>query len=210
MANAGVIGAIAIVAIIAASYGSYYVTATPLQSSISSLQTNVSEYQSSISSLQTNVSEYQSVIASMSAHPSTTTIFTTLTQTTTSISTITTTSVLTHTTTSTSVSTSTEILYPIPENVTVYLIDGGGGITNYAISAGSISDSGSISSQETFLVSPVYQNESITVSISLTSVYGSCLSGQIANLFLYINNSVVSQSSASCGPNVNAQISYVL
>ena len=192
MASSGAIAAIAVVAVILTAFGSYYYTATPLNAQVSSYQTSVSSY--------------QSVVSSMSAHPSTTTIYSTTTQTTTSISITTTTSITTQTETSISVSTSTEIVYPIPDNVTVSIVPSGE-FTNYAINAGSYSSSGSTGGQKSFSISPVYQNETITISIVL-SCPGS--TGPSASAFLYINSAVVSQTSVACGGNTNGQISYVL
>ncbi|MGA2875496.1 MAG: hypothetical protein ABSE82_08155 [Nitrososphaerales archaeon] len=175
MVNAGVIGAIAIVAVIVASFGSYYVTATPLQSSISSLQTNASEY--------------QSVIASMSAHPSTTTILSTITQTVTSTLTI--------------VSTSTA--YPIPDNVTVYFQNSGTPI-NYAINTASQSYTGSTSNTAFSIpITPVFAGEKITITASCV---GTCGVGLTFSATLYVNKAIVSQANGNAYGGLS--ISYIL
>lgn len=143
-----------------------------------------------VSSYQTSVSSYQSVVSSMSAHPSTTTVYATTTQTTTSITT----------------TTSTVTSYPIPDNVTV-MVAPSGEFTDYSINAGSYSSSGSTGSEKIFSVSPVYQNEPITISITL-SCPGS--TGPSASAYLYVNSTLVSQTSVACGGNTNGEISYVL
>lgn len=192
MVNSSVVGVVAVVLIVAASFGTYYVTATPIKAQVASYQTNVSSY--------------QSVISSMSAHPSTTTIVTTTTQTTISATTNTSTITATQTTTSTSLITSTVTSYPIPDNVTVYLVSSGS-FTNYGITAGSYSTSGSLGGSQRFYVTPVYQGETITITINL-SCPGS--NGPTASSSLYVNSTIVSQSTLACGGTTSGQISYVL
>ncbi len=118
------------------------------------------------------------------------------------------TSVVSETTTQTSfiTSTSTSLVYPVPMNVTVYVAPSGQ-FMNYAIQAGSYSASGSIGSPQSFSVSPVFQNEVITVSITL-SCPGS--TGPTGSATLYVNGAVASRSNVACGGDTTGQISYVL
>ena len=185
MSSASVIGVIAIVAIIASAFGSYYVTSNPLNSQISS---------------------YQSVVSSMSSHPSTTTFTSTSTSTTTVL--LTTTIILTSTITATSISTTTSstTYYPIPNNVTV-IVSSSGAFMNYAINAGSYSTSGSLSGQQTFSISPTYQSETISISTTLNCP-GS--TGPTGSAYLYVNSTLVSQSDVACGGTTTGNISYVL
>lgn len=110
MLSSSVIAVTTVLVVILSAFGSYYVTATPLNAQVSSDQTSIIMYE-------VNVSSYQSEVSSMSAHPSTTTL------TTTSISTTTTTSVqnITRTTleTVTSVTTYTYRINQVPSSALV-------------------------------------------------------------------------------------------
>ena len=180
MANASILGVLIVVAIIGASFGSYYLTASPLQSKVAS---------------------YQSEISSMSANPSTATI--TRTSTVTSIS----------TTTSTTTAMTTAFYYPVPYNVTVNIVPSGP-FLDFAINAtyGTLCDcnyyvSGSLSSEQQFPVTPVFQDEIITIGIALEC---SGNNDTIGSATLYVNNSLVALTNVACGGIANGQISYVL
>jgi len=116
------------------------------------------------------------------------------------------TEVLTTTSLTTTTDLVTSTVYPIPDNVTVSLIPAGE-FTSYSITAGSYSTSGSSGSLQRFSVSPVFQGETIVVSIIL-----SCpgATGPSASALLYVNSTLVSQTNVACGGNTNGQISYVL
>jgi hypothetical protein len=137
-----------------------------------------------------DVTSLHSVVSSMSANPFTTTIFSTETT----------------TTTSTSISTRTVTSYPIPDNVTA-VIAPSGQFVSYSINAGAYTSSGSLGSQQTYSITPVYQNELVAVGISLNCP-GS--TGPSAAAYLYVNGSLVSQANVACGGNSSGQISYVL
>lgn len=164
MVSAGALGVLIVVAIIGVSFCSYYVVSTPLDAQITS-------YQNSVSSL-------HSVISSMSANPSTTTIYSTITK----------------TSTSTSTSTSTTTIYPIPNNVTFYLIysNGCGNQGDYSISVnGHVVNSGSIASgtNSTTSISPLYQGENVSISFGIVSYYFTCTSTEQG--YLYNNGSQI-------------------
>jgi hypothetical protein len=152
---------------------------------------NASSLSSQVSSLNSTVITLNLQITSIEQRPPTT-ITQVVTSTTTSIS-----------RTTLTVTTS---IYPIPSNVTVYVVPSSM-FVNYAISAGSYSNSGSSGSPQSFPISPVFQGETITVSIS-NGCGGS--TGPSATAKLYVNGALVSQTSIACGGNSNGQISYVL
>ena len=102
--------------------------------------------------------------------------------------------------------TSTSTVYPIPDNVTVYVAPSGE-FTDYEIAAGSVSLTGSLNHAQAFLVTPVFQGESISVTITL-SCPGS--TGPSASADLYVNGGLVSYAAVACGGQVTGQISYVL
>jgi hypothetical protein len=133
----------------------------------------------------------QSVTTSLSSYLSTSTITTTVT--TNGMGTI----------------TKASTIYPIPSNVTVLL--NSQGYTSYSINAGSFSASGTIYARnQSFVITPVYQNENISINISLTNVSGPCVSYQSANVYLFVNDTVVSQANVICSTNPNATIDYTL
>jgi hypothetical protein len=114
--------------------------------------------------------------------------------------------IITITTVTSVTTTSTSTVYPIPDNVTVYIAPSGQ-FMNYAISAGSYATSGSLGHPQSFSVSPVYQGEAISVSITL-SCPGS--TGPSGSAVLYVNGTSVSRADVACGGQVSGQISYVL
>jgi hypothetical protein len=135
---------------------------------------------------------------------STTTQYSTQTQT--SLVTSTTTQYATTTSTSTVTTTSTTSVYPVPLNVTVYVAPSGQ-FMNYVIQSVTYSTSGSLGTPQSFTVSPVFQNEAITVSITL-SCPGS--TGPTGSAVLYVNGAAVARANVACGGNTSGQISYVL
>ena len=102
--------------------------------------------------------------------------------------------------------TSTTSIYPIPDNVTVYLVPSGMSM-NYAIDAGSYSESGSLGNSQSFTVSPVFQGETLTINIG-NPCSGS--TGPTGGASLDVNGALVAHSSIACGGNNNAEISYIL
>ncbi len=136
----------------------------------------------------------------------TTTQEVTTVQTSLSTSTWTTTQYVTQVQTTLLTSTSTTSVYPIPKNVTVSLL-ASGQFANYAINAGSYSASGSLGDQQSFSVTPVFQGETITVSITLNCP-GS--TGPTATASLYVDGTLVSRTSVACGGTTTGQISYIL
>jgi hypothetical protein len=106
----------------------------------------------------------------------------------------------------TATETYTSTVYPIPDNVTVYIV-ASGQAENYAVNAGSYSASGSLGSPQTLLVSPVYQGETINISITLSCPGSTGPSGYAS---LYVNNALVSHTNVVCGGTTTGQISYVL
>lgn len=101
---------------------------------------------------------------------------------------------LTVTTTSTSVVTSTTTAFPSPDNVTVYF-QNSGSIFNYAIHTASQSYTGSTSNSAVRIqVTPVFRGEGISISASCG---GTCPSGMTFSALLYVNDSLVAQSSGN-------------
>jgi hypothetical protein len=147
---------------------------------------------------QTSIQTQTSLITSTSTRYST--------QTQTSLITSTTTQIATTTTTATVTTTTMTSIYPVPLNVTVYVAPSGQ-FLNYAIQAGSYSASGSLGTPQSFTVSPVFQNEAITINISL-SCPGS--TGPSGSATLYLNGAAVARSNVACGGSTNGQILYVL
>ncbi|MDG7000771.1 MAG: hypothetical protein JRN15_16890 [Nitrososphaerota archaeon] len=217
MVNAGAIGAIAVIAVILSAFGSYYVTATPLNAQVSSYQTSISSYES-------NVSSYQSIVSSMSAHPSTTTL------TTTSISTSTTTSIhnITYTTleTVTSTTTYTYRIDQVPSSALVVTAESYSNATklitmtvqnteNYTVYAqvsatmygnpccGFGNVAGSYSST-VFQFNPL-ASSIISFSITQGNYYGDCI-GYVSTVQLYFTVATQSGSSQASG-NYTFQIS---
>ena len=78
---------------------------------------------------------------------------------------------------------------------------------NYVIQSVTYSTSGSLGTPQSFTVSPVFQNEAITVSITL-SCPGS--TGPTGSAVLYVNGAAVARANVACGGNTSGQISYVL
>lgn len=175
---------------------------------VSQTDSNATSLSSQVASLNsTAISLNIQVTSLMNRPPVTTTITQTVTSTTTSTQTSTTTQSLTTTQTSFVTSTSTTSVYPIPNNVTVAVV-ASGQFENYAINAGSYDSSGSLGNgEQSFLVSPVFQNESITISITL-SCPGS--TGPSGSASLFMDGVLVSHTSVACGGNTTGQISYVL
>ena len=101
---------------------------------------------------------------------------------------------------------STSTVYPVPYNVTVVLAPSGQ-LMNYAINAGPYSSSGSLGSTNVFSITPVYEGETITISVTLNCP-GS--TGPIGDGDLYVNGGLVSHVGVACGGNPSGQISYVL
>ena len=206
--NARVIAAVLVgVIVVVALVGYGYIATSSSLSSLSEQNAGLSQQLSNqdqqLSSLNQQVSNGNQQISSLSQQVSS------LQQRTLTIVTMTNTIISVQTTTSVSTETktdfSTSTVYPVPDNVTVYLAPSG--FTNYAITAGSYSASGSSGSPQRFSVSPVFQGETITVAITL-SCPGS--TGPSASAFLYVNSTLVSQTNVACGGNTNGQISYVL
>jgi hypothetical protein len=187
---------IMVVLIVGAGY-----TVSQTDSTASSLSTQVVALNSTAVALNIQVTSL------MSRPPVTTTSTQTITSTVTSTQTSTTTQSFTTTQTSFVTSTSTTSIYPIPNNVTVVIV-ASGQFENYAINAGSYSGSGSLgNSPQSFFVSPVFQGEAITVSITL-SCPGS--TGPSGSASLYVDSDLVSHTTVACGGNTTGQISYVL
>jgi hypothetical protein len=155
MVNAGVLGVVLVVVIMASGFGSYYLTSMPLNAEVSSYQSKISNLQSSISSI--------------SANPSTTTIYSTETENT--------------TTTSISITTSTLTEYPIPNNVTFFVVylSGCGNQGNYQISVnGQTIANGVIQSgtNVSIPISQLYQGDNVSISIGVGSYYFTCTSNE--------------------------------
>lgn len=102
--------------------------------------------------------------------------------------------------------TSTSTVYPIPDNVTVFLV-ASSMFMNYAINAGTYSLSGSLGNSQSFNVSPVYQGETITIDIG-AGCGGS--TGPTGSASLYLNGALVAHSGIACGGNNSGLISYTL
>jgi hypothetical protein len=189
--------------------GGYYL-ASGYSLSIVKTETVTSTTTDETTSIQTSFTPVLVTITQTSTQTQTSLITSTFTQystqTQTSVSTSTQTNTQTITQTSTTTLTSTSLVYPIPMNVTVYIAVGGEA-PNYAIQAGSYSVSGSLGASQSFSITPVFQNEVISISISLPCP-GS--SGPTASATLYVNGSSVARSSVACGGTTSGQISYVL
>ncbi len=160
MVSAGALGVLIVVAIIASGSSAYYVAASPLQSQVTS-------YQSTVSDL-------QSIISSIHANPSTTTIFSTVTQ--------------------TSISTSTITAYPLPDNVTFFLVYESGcgnlGVYQIYVNEHTFSD-GSIQSgtNSSIPISSLYYGNNVTITFGIGSYYWACASTEIG--YLYNNGTQV-------------------
>jgi hypothetical protein len=115
--------------------------------------------------------------------------------------------------TTTSVSTVTQVStstgFPTPDNVTVLFTQITGGKYSYAISAGSVSLSGSQSTQQSFRITPVFQGEAISISASIAAGFGGCNSGDGFTVELYLNGNVVAKGNQICN-GASVQINYVL
>jgi|GEM_PF-1245526 prefoldin subunit 5 len=108
-------------------------------------------------------------------------------------------------TTATSIHTST--VYPVPDNVTILFTKVSGGYS-YTITAGSTSYTGSDDSQLSVPITPVFQGETIAISVSLTGLMG-CSMGQTVTAELYLNSQVVAQGTEICTGS-NIQITYTI
>jgi len=195
--GSAVVVSVLVVVIVIAGAG-YFVTQT--DSNASSLSSQVSALNSTAITLSLQVTSLEH------RPPVTTTSTQVITSTVTSTQISTTTQSFTTTQTSFVTSTSTTSIYPIPQNVTVLLVPSGMFVT-YAINAGSYSSSGSLGNQQSFSITPVFQGEIITISIS-NGCGGSTGPSAIASL--YVNSVLVSHASIACGGNSTGQISYVL
>lgn len=164
MVNTTVAALIVVIAVMGSAFGSYYFTATPLNSEISTYQTSVASYQSAVYSL--------------SAHPSTTTIFSTTTQTTTAVS----------------VRTSTTTYFPIPNNVSVFF-DNSGSYISYRIDT-TINGWGGYTDATSFnqTVTPLQNNEWISVQASCSNA---CTNGTNFSALLLVNNYPVAVASGN-------------
>ena len=164
MACVKVVAIIPIVAVIAASFGSYYSAAIPLRAEVFSFQTSVSSF--------------ESVISSISANPSTTTVFSTLT----------------HTTTSIYFTTSIDTYYPVPSNVTV-LFDSSGSFLSYRVDT-PFNGWGGLTSANLFnqTVTPIHSHEWISVEASCSS---SCSNRTSFSALLLVNDYPVARASGN-------------
>lgn len=158
-----------------------------LQNGISNLQTS---FQRQVSSLGQQVSVLDQ--RTLTVITQTNTVIDVQTSTTTSVS--------------TAFVTTTSTVYPIPTNVTVYLVPSGQ-LLNYAISTSSYDSAGSLAAARVFAVGPVYQGQTIAISITLNCP-GS--TGPTGAGYLYLNGALVSQTAVACGGTTSGQISYVL
>jgi len=171
MVNSTILVVALVIGIIGSGLGSYYVTSAPLNAQISSDQTT-------ISAIQSEISNQQSVISSMSAHPSTTTVYSTLTTTSVSVTT----------------STSTSTIYPSPNNVTIEFTGGANGVT-YNIQSPTFNSNGALSSSLTFTKISSYAGETFTVSASPNGL--ETPSGALFYGYLFINGTLVDQGSGT-------------
>jgi hypothetical protein len=109
-------------------------------------------------------------------------------------------------------STSTVSVYPIPDNVTVLFI--AGYLYSYSITAGSVSLSGSgggsfnHNSTQSIPIAPVFQGETISITVNLNSPTFAC-NGNVW-VQLLVNGQVVANGSQYCGDGQGVQITYIL
>jgi len=200
--------------ILGAVYYTYTMTASQmstLSSQNESLSAEYSALQNGTSGLQTDLQQISTLRQQISTLEQRTLSVVTMTDTVIKIQTTTSLSTASITSTSTSTVTSTLSIHPIPDNVTVYLV-ASGQYEDYAITLGSsFAESGSVGSNQTasqsFNVTPVYQGETISVSITLNCP---AYVGPSGSASLYLNGSMVAHTSAICGGYVIGQISYVL
>ena len=114
----------------------------------------------------------------------------------------------TTTSTVTSTYTTPTTIYPSPSNVTVSMT--GTYLYSYSITAGAVSYTGSSGGQETIPVTPVFQGETISISVNLNSPTFACPGGSYVNVQLYVNGHAVSNGSQVCGDGTGIQINYIL
>jgi len=114
----------------------------------------------------------------------------------------------TTTATVTSTYTSPTTIYPTPSNVTVDMT--GTYLYSYSVMAGSVSYTGSSSAQESVPVTPVFQGETISISVNLNSPTFACPGGSYVDVQLFVNGQAVSNGSQVCGDGTGIQISYIL
>jgi hypothetical protein len=85
------------------------------------------------------------------------------------------------------------------------LVSGG---YDYTIAAGSSTYTGSSGGQLSIPITPVFQGETINISMSETGIFG-CNNGQTVTAEVYLNGQIVAQGTEFCG-GTNVQLAYTI